>query len=74
MSSNEIRLKPKDGKTHVFFIKILENITFKDNLSEIASNEVDRIITAVQDRGYEIVDIKFTSSHSNLIRVMVMYQ
>ena len=45
-----------------------------DNLEEIASKEVERIINAVQDRGYEIKDIKFATPENGSMKVMVMYQ
>jgi hypothetical protein len=55
-------LKPRDGKVHVIMINsfskwLNQNFECEDKYT----TQMDTIIGAMQDDGYEIVDIKFNS-------------
>lgn len=55
-------LKPKDGKIHVVMINsfskwLNQNFECEDKYT----NQIDEILSAMQDDGYEIIDIKFNS-------------
>ena len=55
-------LAPKDGKLHVLMVNSFSkwlNQTFE--CENKYSGQIDGIVTAMQDDGYEIVDVKFNS-------------
>ncbi len=55
-------IAPKDGKVHVLMVNSfskLANQVFQ--CEDKYTTQMDSIVTALQDDGYEIVDIKFNS-------------
>lgn len=55
-------LKPKDGKIHVIMINSFSK--FVNQVFECENKyttQIDEFISAMQDDGYEIIDIKFNS-------------
>lgn len=55
----DIKLQPKDGKVHVLYVQIRR--TNKSGDIILSNNKIETIVSAIQDKGYEIVDIKFAS-------------
>ena len=52
-------MKPKDGKTHVLMINSYSRMNNARILSDGKyTDEIDAIIGNIEDRGYEIKDIK----------------
>lgn len=55
-------LAPKDGKLHVLMINSFSKLLNQSFECENKyTGQIDAIVTALQDDGYEIVDIKFNS-------------
>ena len=52
-------LKPKDGKVHVLMIMSFSKIANQAfGCDDKFTNEIDSVLSEMQSRGYEIVDIK----------------
>lgn len=52
-------LAPKDGFTHVVMIKTTNNWVGKENELDVDYTlEIDSILTKMQQKGYEIIDVK----------------
>ena len=72
-NNDEITLQPKDGKKHMFFISAISTGVF-NNVDEEGSKKLERIASIMQDKGYEIVDVKFASSCTNVVKILIIYQ
>ena len=71
--SDEITLQPKDGKKHMLFVGLSSDSIYR-NREEAYSDKLDRITSAMQDKGYEIVDVRFTDPYGGYIRVLIIYK
>ena len=59
-------LKPKDGKTHVLILRSFSKVaTAVFGCDEKYTNEVDAVLVEMQNKGYEIVDVKINSAVSS---------
>lgn len=55
-------LSPKDGKTHIIMLNSFSKIANQNfDCDSKYTTEIDSIISAMQDDGYEIIDIKISS-------------
>ena len=63
MAANALRnLKPQDGKVHVIMLlsfSQIANVSF--GCDKKYTLEIDAVLSEMQELGYEIVDIKFSS-------------
>lgn len=73
-NNDEITLQPKDGKKHMLFVELSTNKIIGAGTEMIYTNKLDRITSAMQDKGYEIVDVRFTEPCAGYIRVLIIYQ
>lgn len=76
---NEIKefLKEKDGKIHIVMINGKSFLSFKElECLNKYTNEVDSILSFMQDDGYEIIDVKyqFISGSSSQYSTLIMYK
>ena len=56
-------LRPKDGLVHVIMITLPRQTGVrKSEYNEFYNKEIDKILTRMQNEGYEILDMKFMSS------------
>ena len=75
-------LKEKDGKVHIVMIN--SQIDFSREEFECSSkytNEIDRVLSSMQDEGYEIIDVKYDIrkdsdglSFYDYYRTLIMYR
>lgn len=72
-NNDEITLQPKNGKKHVLFVDVTKQSMF-GSIETIGNEKVERIISAMQDKGYEIVDMKFTALSGVYMSVLIMYK
>lgn len=72
-NNDEITLQPKDGKKHMLFVGLSNDRIYK-NPEKAYSDKLDRITSAMQEKGYEIVDVRFTDPYGGYIRVLIIYQ
>lgn len=56
----DIKLQPKDGKVHVLYVQVRRTKKSGDIII-LSDNKIETIVSAIQNNGYEIVDIKFAS-------------
>ncbi|CEK30036.1 hypothetical protein JGS6364_06821 [[Clostridium] sordellii] len=76
---NEIKesLKEKDGKVHIIMINGKSFLAFKElECLNKYTNEVDSVLSFMQDDGYEIIDVKyqFISDSSRQYITLIMYK
>lgn len=76
---NEIKesLKEKDGKVHIIMINGKSFLALKElECLNKYTNEVDSILSFMQDDGYEIIDVKyqFISDSSRQYITLIMYK
>ncbi len=55
-NNTEINLKPKDGNKHILLIHI--GISNGNKPDETYTEKINQIIENIQNKGYEIVDVK----------------
>ena len=72
-NNDEITLQPKNGKKHEFFMRVAKT-SWTGTLEELATREVEKITNAMQDKGYEIIDIKVTTVSAMYMSVLIIYQ
>lgn len=75
-------LKEKDGKVHIVMIN--SQIDFSREEFECSSkytNEIDRVLSSMQDEEYEIIDVKYDirkdsdgRSYYDYYRTLIMYR
>ncbi|WP_460589218.1 hypothetical protein, partial [Escherichia coli] len=53
-------LKRKDGNTHVILLE-MEKLSFLTGYDEEYTTKTDEILSQMQNDGYEIVDIRFST-------------
>lgn len=73
-NNDEITLQPKDGKKHMLFVELSSNKIIVNDIERIYTEKLDKITSAMQDKGYEIVDVRFTDPYGCYIRVLIIYQ
>lgn len=54
--SDDLNLKPKNGKKHIILVHV--GIKNGNKPEEIYTDKVEKIIETIQDKGYEIIDVK----------------
>lgn len=70
-------LKEKDGKVHIVMIKGRISLPYEELECENKyTNEVDSIVSSMQDDGYEIIDVKYQLIGDTSIRysTLIMYK
>lgn len=70
-------LKEKDGKVHIVMIKSKIHLSYEELECENKyTNEVDSIVSSMQDDGYEIIDVKYQAIGDSPIQysTLIMYK
>jgi hypothetical protein len=70
-------LKEKDGKVHIVMIKGKIHLPYEELSCENRyTNEVDSVVSFMQDDGYEIIDVKYqlVGSSENQYSTLIMYK
>ena len=76
---NEIKesLKEKDGKVHIIMINSKDRFSYEElECLNKYTNEVDSILSFMQDDGYEIIDVKYqlVGSSENQYSTLIIYK
>ena len=71
-NNDEITLQPKNGKKHMLFTQIVPDKIF-GNTDNVRSSKLEKITSAMQDKGYEIVDVKYQVDNG-WMSVLIIYQ
>ncbi|GAA0104022.1 hypothetical protein UT300013_06440 [Paraclostridium sordellii] len=70
-------LKEKDGKVHIIMIKGKVHLPYEElSCEDRYTNEVDSVVSFMQDDGYEIIDVKYqlVGSSENQYSTLIMYK
>lgn len=73
-NNDEITLQPKDGKKHMLFVGLSSNKIIVNDIERIYTEKLDKITSAMQDKGYEIIDVRFATPYGGGTRVLIIYQ
>ncbi|MDU5019880.1 MAG: hypothetical protein E6269_04960, partial [Clostridiales bacterium] len=75
-------LKEKDGKVHIIMINSKDRFSYEElECADNYTNEVDSIVSSMQDDGYEIITVKYQVikgsyglSENEYYRTLIMYK
>ena len=58
----KVHLKPKDGKVHVALVNSFSKFLNQHfGCDDKYTNQIDELLSCMQDDGYEIIDLKLTN-------------